>query len=157
MGSHTNDPDPSRRIQRPTDRPMRRRVAIAQAESHVEELGALAELMLGAAWADGTKIAVEVVAIAEQLKSFVDSPSLPEYVSQLMERFEPSTFDVARACAKLRFSDDHDRLGVLKLLARVSGADRVLHPDEEAYLRTVAALIGLDPATLKIQIEDPEG
>lgn len=157
MGSSSQDPDPSRRIQRPSDRPLRRRAIVQDAEHHVRELGALAELMLGAAWADGTKLAVEVVAIAEQLKSFVDAPTLPEHVSQLMERFDPKTFDVAQACARLTFSDDNDRVGVLSLLARVSGADRVLHPDEELYLQKVAALIGLDPTTLRIRIEGDEG
>ena len=153
MGSTPTSADPSRKIQRPSDRPLRRRNASDDAELHVQELGALAQLMLGAAWADGSKLAVEIVAVAEQLKGFVDSPTLPDHVSQLMGRFDPKTFDVAAACAKLRFSDDNDRLAVLSLLARVSGADRVLHPDEERYLMHVATLIGLDPSTLTISID----
>jgi len=151
MGSiPTDNKDACGRIQHPSDRPRRKQRVVAAAEVHVQELGALAQLMLGAAWADGNKAAVEVVAIAEQLKEFVDSASLPEHVSQLMESFEPASFDLAAACAKLRLADDEDRLGVLSLLVRVTGADRVLDPAEEGYLMQVARLLGLDPSRISI-------
>jgi len=152
MGSTPNHGhDPSGRIQRPNDRPRRRKQAVVSSEVHVQELGALAELMLAAAWADGTKVAVEIVAIAEQLKDFVETTSLPEHVSQRMESFEPATFDIAATCAQLVLANDDDRMAVLSLLARVVGADRVLHPAEEAYVMKVAGALGLD--TLKISIQ----
>src|SRR6185295_8362478 len=110
--------DPSGRIQRPSDRPSRRKPISESPEVHVQQLGALAELMLGAAWADGTKLAVEIVAIAEQLKEFVETTSLPDHVAALMERFDPMTFDVAAACKRLRFEANDDRLAVMSLLAR---------------------------------------
>lgn len=151
MGSTPNDGhDP--RIQRPGDRPRRKKQAVETTEVHVQELGALAELMLAAAWADGTKVAVEIVAIAEQLKDFVETTSLPEHVSQLMDRFDPDTFDIAAAVAKLTLATDDDRMAVLSLLARVVGADRVLHPAEEAYMMRVAGALGLDTSTISIQL-----
>ena len=153
MGSTSDQPkDANGRIRRPGDRPRRRKRTVEAVELHVQELAALAQLMLGAAWSDGSKIAVETVAIAEQLKEFVDSPNLPEHVSQVMERFDPDKFDMAAACGRLRLSDDDDRVAVLSLLACVTGADRVLHPGEEAYLLKVAEMIGLDPSTVSIKL-----
>ncbi len=153
MGSTPNDGhDPSGRIQRPFNRPQRKKHTIASTEVHVQELGALAELMLGAAWADGSKIAVEIVAIAEQLKEFVETTSLPEHVSQRMENFDPTRFDIVAGCAQLTLTNDEDRMAVLALLARVVGADRVLHPAEEAYMMQVAAALGLDTSTITIEL-----
>lgn len=150
MGSSTDSRDPSQKIQRPGDRPRRRKSLDAAVENHVAELGALAELMLAAAWSDGDKHAVEVVAIAEQLKEFVDAPTLPDHVSARMERFDPQRFDLAAAVAQLHCETQGDKIGVLTLLARVTGADRVMHPGEVAFLDRVAVAMGLDPAALSI-------
>lgn len=139
-------------IARPSDRPRRRRRLDATAEHHVQELATLGELMLGAAWCDGKKDPVEVVAIAEQLKEFVDHDELPPHVVDRLERFDPATFSLEAACGKLRFEDDADRLGVLKLLARVAGADRRLHAAEMDYLRRFARCAGLDPDSIRIDI-----
>lgn len=140
------------RITHPSDRPRRKKRHVEAPEVHVQELAALGELMLGAAWSDGEKQAVEIVAIAEQLKEFVDSTELPDYVSSRMERFDPATFDVAEACSRLRFESDEDRVGVLSLLARIAGADRVLHPQEMDYLKRFAKAAGLDPDTIRIRL-----
>jgi uncharacterized tellurite resistance protein B-like protein len=139
-------------ITRPSDRPRRKKKTVESPEVHVQELAALGQLMLGAAWSDGDKHAVEIVAIAEQLKEFVDSPELPPHVVDCMDNFDPATFDVAVACKGLRFESDADRLGVLKLLARIAGADRYLHPGEMDYLKRFATAAGLDPESIRIEI-----
>jgi uncharacterized tellurite resistance protein B-like protein len=139
-------------ISRPSDRPRRKHRVVESTETHVFELAAIGELMLGAAWSDGRRDAVEIVAIAEQLKDFVDSVELPPHVVDRLEAFDPATFSVEEACARLRFEDDEDRVGVLKLLARVAGADRHLHPEELAYLKRFATCVGLDPDSIRIEI-----
>jgi uncharacterized tellurite resistance protein B-like protein len=139
-------------IARPSDRPRRKKRVVESIESHVIELGAIGELMLGAAWSDGDRQAVEIIAIAEQLKEFVDMPELPPHVVDRLEAFDPKTFSIEEACSRLRFEDDGDRLGVLKVLARVAGADRHLHPDELVYLKRFAACVGLDPDSIRIEI-----
>ena len=139
-------------IARPSDRPRRKKRAVEAPESHVLELAAIGELMLGAAWSDGRRDPVEIVAIAEQLKDFVDAPELPPYVVNRLEDFDPATFSLEEACGRLRFEDDSDRLGVLKLLARVAGADRHLHEGELAYLKRFARCVGLDPESIRIEI-----
>lgn len=152
MGSISNDKDPQGRIQRPSDRPLRQRRTVETDEVHVQELGALAQLMLGVAWADGSKTAVEIVAIAEQLKEFVETTSLPPHVSNLMGEFDPTTFDPVAACACLHAKSYDDRVAVLSLLARVAGADKVVHPAEDAFLRKVADALGLDGKSLQIKL-----
>ncbi len=142
----------TQRISRPTDRPPRRQVPIGPPEHHVDELSALGELMLGAAWADGDKHPVEVVAIAEMLKEFVGAPNLPAHVIDRFDRFEPNRFDLDTATRRLHAETDADRLAILQLLARVTGADRVLTETELAYLKRVAESLGLDPDLLHVEV-----
>lgn len=140
-------------IRRPNDQRPRRSAAAGDAsEPHVRELAALGELMLGAAYADGVKAAVEIIAIAEQLKEFVAAAALPRHVQHRLEAFDPAAFDPADAVAQLVLKDDRDREAVLTLIARVTHSDRHLHPKEDLYLRQVAGLLGLDPDTIEITI-----
>lgn len=140
-------------IRRPADQRPRRLGESADAgESHVRELAALGELMLGAAYADGVKVAVEIIAIAEQLKDFVAADHLPRHVQQRLESFDPKTFDPARAVGELRLEDDGDKQAVLTLIARVTHSDRHIHPSEQRYLERVATLMGLDPDSLEIKV-----
>ncbi len=121
-------------------------------ESHVEELAVLGELMMGAAYADGEKAGIEVVAICEQLKEFVEADLLPDEVKRRIDRFDPADFDVEAACARLTFSDQDDRLALLQLVATVVGADSVMHADEVGYLNRIAKAVGLDPDNLSITL-----
>jgi uncharacterized tellurite resistance protein B-like protein len=139
-----------RRIIRPHDRP-HQRVRVTD-EARAREVAALAELMLGAAFADGHKEPVEVVAIAEQLKEFVAVDAMPHLVSKRIERFDPATFDVEAACREIAVQTDEERIAILQLVARVIGAKSGLHPAEEVYLRKVAAGLGIDPDSLQIEV-----
>lgn len=139
-----------KRIIRPHDRPELR--VRNPEDAHVREVSALGELMLGAAYADGDKGAVEIVAIAEQLKEFIDIDHVPNLLARRMAHFDPNTFAVEAACAQLRLENQDDRLAVLQLIAKVVGADNILHPAEIAYLRRVAVAIGIDPEQLQLDI-----
>lgn len=132
----------SGRVVRPTSR--------SAVEPHVEQLATIGELMLGAAYADGEKVGVEIVAICEQLKEFVEASLLPSEVRRRLDQFDPAAFDIEAACSKLRFHTDNDRLFLMKLVATVTGADSVVHPSEKNYLDRVAIAVGLDPKSLSI-------
>lgn len=116
------------------------------------ELAALGELMLGAAYADGVKVAVETIAVAEQLKEFVSAADLPPYVADRLGRFDPKAFSIADAVRHINLRDDDDRQAILTLIARVTYSDQVIHPAEKAYLRDVASALGLDPDTITISV-----
>lgn len=140
-----------KRIVRPQDRPLQR--VQNPDDVHAREVAAIGELMLGAAWADGEKGAVEIITVAELLKDFIDVDHIPTLVARRLERFDPKTFDVAAACRELTSTDDSDRLAVLQLVARVIGADSVFHPSEVEYIKRVAVGLGIDPATIQIQVK----
>ena len=139
-----------KRIIRPHDRPEQR--VRNPEDAHAREVSALGELMLGAAYADGEKGAIEIVTIAEQLKEFIDIDNVPHLLARRMEHFDPKTFDIDAACAQLRLSNQEDRLAVLQLIVGVVGADNLLHPAEVTYLRRVAAAVGLDPDLLQLHV-----
>lgn len=122
-------------------------------ETHVEQLATIGELMLAAAYADGEKQGIEVVAICEQLKLFVEAELLPSAVKRRLDHFDPETFDLDTACRRLEVHDDGDRLAIMNLIATVAGADAVMHTAELTYMRRVAAGIGLDPDSLRIDVK----
>jgi len=122
-------------------------------ESHVEQLALIGEIMMGAAYADGEKAGIEVVAICEQLKEFVEADLLPGVVKRRLEHFDPAGFDVEAACRALSFGDEQDRLAIVRLVATVTGADSVMHQSELDYLRRVAQAIGLNPDQLRITVK----
>lgn len=133
----------------PQPRPVRAR-STGELETHVDQLASIGELMMGAAYADGDKAGIEVVAICEQLKEFVEADLLPGEVRRRLDRFDPSTFDLEGACAKLWLPEERDRLALMRLIATVTGADQVMHPGELTYIRRVATAVGLDPDALRI-------
>jgi len=114
----------------------------AALEPHVRQMVAIAELMLGAAHADGTISWPERSAIANVLMSFLGHRELPDAVTSHMQSFDPKSFDVEAACAALSTSTREDRAELLGLVARVTDADALLQAGEENYLRRVAKAIG---------------
>lgn len=122
-------------------------------ESHVEQLSIIGEIMMGAAYADGEKAGIEVVAICEQLKEFVEAELLPSAVKRRLDHFDPATFDVEAACKQLSFGDEQDRLAIVRLVATVTGADSVMYESEVDYVRRVAVAIGLNPDQLRISMK----
>ena len=132
-------------------RPLRSRTP-QPLEAHVEQLALLGEIMMGAAYADGDKAGIEVVAICEQLKEFVEAELLPKAVKRRLDHFDPARFDVEEACEGLAVSDEQDRLAVIRLVATVTGADSVMYEAEVNYLRRVAVALGLNPDQLRISI-----
>lgn len=136
----------------PQRRPVVRAQSMQPLEPHVEQLALIGELMMGAAYADGHKIGIEVVAICEQLKEFVEAELLPTVVRRRLDRFDPAAFDVEAACARLAGGDETDRLAIVRLVATVTGADAVMHAAELAYVERVARAMGLDPSQLRISV-----
>jgi uncharacterized tellurite resistance protein B-like protein len=122
-------------------------------EAHVEQLSIIGEIMMGAAYADGEKAGIEIVAICEQLKEFVEAELLPSAVKRRLDHFDPATFDVEAACKGLSFGDEQDRLAIVRLVATVTGADAVMYESEVDYLRRVAVAIGLNPDQLRISLK----
>lgn len=122
-------------------------------EPHVKQLIAIAQLMLGAAHADGEVAWAERSVIGKTLTDFVGSGALPEAVRAAIEAFDITTFDLRKPCANLILRTSRDRKELLALIARVTDADAVLTRPERAYLGGIARAIGATAAELQEFVE----
>ena len=115
----------------------------------VSQLVAIADLLLGAAHADGTISWAERGAIGRVLAGFVEQDELPQPVRDRIQRFDPDEHDIARAVSRLTVKTSRDRKELLALVSRVVDADAELVANEESYLRNLAAAIGATEAELE--------
>lgn len=120
----------------------------APVEAHVGQLAAIAEILLGAAYADGKASVSEHSALAAVLTGFFGHKDLPEAVRARIQSFDPKAFDLATALQRLTVKTPDDRVQLLGLVSRVVDADARLAKGEEDYLRKLAGLIGATPEEL---------
>lgn len=125
----------------------------ASMEPHVRQLIAIAELMLGAAHADGKVDWAERSAIGKTLTDFVGQGQLPQQVRDAIEAFDIATFDLRKPCADLVLCTSRDRKELLALVSAVTDADAVLTRPERAYLGGIARAIGATEAELQEFVE----
>lgn len=111
-------------------------------EIHVRQLCAIAEILLGVAYADRRFEADEYDVIREILTTFTHLDELPSSVVDAVSSFEAETFDLREAIERLEVSDDN-RLPLLRMILRVADADRVRAPEEQHYFHAVARRIGV--------------
>ncbi|MEZ4265748.1 MAG: TerB family tellurite resistance protein [Myxococcota bacterium] len=104
---------------------------------------ALADLLLGAAYADGSFDGSERQAIEEVLGDRVGLP-LPAALAQHIAAFDPATLDLDVAVARLDLRGAADRRGLLALVASVTDADDIHDMAEDAYLNRLADAAGAD-------------
>lgn len=121
----------------------------ATLETHVRELATLAEIMLGAAYADGRATWPERSAIAAQLAGFLGHKELPDAIVARIQAFDPATFDLEAACRALNVKTPDDRVQLLALVARITDADARLNRGELTYLQRVASIVGATPEELE--------
>jgi len=115
----------------------------------ISQLSAIADLLLGAAHADGHVDWAERSAIARVLAGFVEQDDLPAEVRERVQAFDPAQHDIAAAVARLTVKTRRDRLELLALVSRVVDADAELRPEEVGYLRRVADAIGASEEELE--------
>lgn len=102
---------------------------------------ALADLLMGAAYADGSFDGTEAQVIEQVLGTLVGLP-LPDALRERVIAFDPRGLDVEAAVAVLAPQGAADRRGLLALLASVTDADDIHHMAEDAYLNRVADAAG---------------
>lgn len=119
-------------------------------EPHVAQIAVLAQVLLGAAHADGFYAVTEAIAITHILARFVDLEPLPQPVRDAMRDFDHATFDLEAACRHLTVATPEDRRELLDLVSRVVDADDVVHAREGNYLRRLARAIGASPAEVGV-------
>ncbi len=102
---------------------------------------ALADLLLGAAYADGAFDGSERQAIERVLGERVGLP-LPAALADHVARFDPAALDLPAAVARLGLRGAADRRGLLALVASVTDADDLHDLSEDTYLNELADAAG---------------
>ncbi len=115
----------------------------------------LADLLMGAAYADRKIDGRELETVRAKLRAWLEVDTLPDDVKEHLEEFDPEAFNLEGTAALLRFEDAAQSRKVLELVVAVHEADDELDLDEDAYLRDLAKAMGLDESNysdLKLEI-----
>lgn len=115
---------------------------MAKYQPDIDTLKAMADVLLGAAYADGHHDEDERATVRAILSDVLNRTRLGRRLEAHMEAFDPATFDVREACKRLSLPTPEDRRLILSMIAEVTDADDVHHLDEDAYIRVVAEAIG---------------
>lgn len=130
-------------------------------EFDIEELKRIADILMGAAYADGVHEIVEAAAIRRVLAELVGGGVLPEAVAQRLEAFDIAAFRLEEACAQLEMGLPSRRRRLLQLVAQVTESDEVHDFDETDYILRVAKCIGASREeyaglTVDVRVDDPD-
>jgi uncharacterized tellurite resistance protein B-like protein len=103
----------------------------------------VADLMMGAAYADAKLEGAEKATIRRLLREILAVSSLPMDLDVHIDSWKPDGFDVSKASAA--FADDPAPMKrqLLDLLSAVHAADEEFDLAEDAYLRQVGLAMGL--------------
>lgn len=128
----------------------------------METLGAMADVLLGAAYADGQRDEDERAVVRAILCDMLNRSRLGAVLEARLEAFDPARFDVREACRRLSLPTAGERRLLLSMVAEVTDADGAHHLDEDAYIRVVAEAIGasreeFDDLTVEVVSVEPAG
>ncbi len=110
----------------------------------IEQTKGLAELLMGAAYADGVYDGHEAEAIGDILRGLFPHEELPVEVTSHLATFDIDDFDLTNTCASMEPLGEEAKHKLLGLLSRVTDADGVHDLAETEYLHEVAQAFGLD-------------
>lgn len=120
---------------------------------------AIADLLLGAAYADGVRKGEELQAVRDLLKDVLQKKQLPEAIEKRIAIFAPGDFDLAETARELASSDAAGKRRLLELVAAVRDADDELDVAEDEYLVALARALGMKESEyrdLKLEYEVEE-
>ncbi len=108
-----------------------------------KRIGAIADLLMGAAHADQELSTRESKKVRELLCALVRKPELGAELDRRIDDFSPSEFDLTHAAAI--FADDATdvKRHLLALVGSLCHADGVLAFDEDTYVYEVAAALSM--------------
>jgi uncharacterized tellurite resistance protein B-like protein len=113
----------------------------------VEQLCHIADLLIGAAYADQRFTGQEREKIKEMLMEL--SGGIPKEVLEHIRGFDAKAFDAAQTAGAFRESPALTKRRLLELIAAVHEADEELDLDENEYLIAVAKALGMSEADYK--------
>ena len=104
----------------------------------------VAELLLGAANADGEFDGHEAETIGDILRSLVSGEALPSQVTSHLAQFDVDELDVETSAAPLLALSEESREAILHLVVKVVDADEVHDMAEDHYIKQVANALDVD-------------
>lgn len=109
----------------------------------------IADLLMGAALADQHLDGREYEAVKQLLAKAMRRKSVPAALEQRLKNFKASKFDAIDTVKKLRLTSAKEKRNLLELIAKVHDSDDLWDFDEDAYLRKIAAALGVDESVYK--------
>lgn len=114
-----------------------------------ERILAIADLLLGAACADGTRSGDEDVVVEKLLADLIGSAALPAEVRAHLRAFDPKSIDPAKVAASLADDSAVGKRKLVELVAAVRDADESIDLAEDDYLRAVGRALGIPDEEMK--------
>lgn len=120
---------------------------------------AVADILLGAAYADGTGDGSEILAVRDLLKEVTGDAELPPELEKRVSTFSPKSFDLEKSAGTVKAAGKLTPRKVLELCATIRDADEEIDLAEDDYIKKVGKAFGLaekDYAdlTLDYDVED---
>jgi tellurite resistance protein len=106
-------------------------------------LYALADILLGAAYADGSFSEDEQIEVGARLIKAMGGSVLTNDLETRVAIFDPVSFDLADALGRLGVDDMRERAVLLADVAAVIAADGEIEAEERSYLWRLAGMLGL--------------
>lgn len=110
-----------------------------------DRIGTIADLFLGAVYADARFVEDEKRAVRKLLSELIVRPELPIELEQRIEAFDPDRFDLLATARDFANDPPMNRRRLLELVAQLCVADGELDLEEDEYLHRLARALGMQP------------
>lgn len=122
-----------------------------------DRIDVITDLLMGAAYADGTLEGREEAAVRRLLGELLDGATLPPETDARIAGFDRRGFDLKAAAAHFAADSAERKRKLLELVVAVRDADDVFDTDEDDYMTALAQALGMkreEYADLALEIEE---
>jgi len=106
---------------------------------------AVADILVAAALADGGVDRKERQALFRLLKDFLSVESLPSWLEQRLLKFDPDSFDLNQAAARLADLSSDEKRHVLEMVRALCDSNDAYDLEEERFMIALTFALGLEP------------
>jgi uncharacterized tellurite resistance protein B-like protein len=121
-----------------------------------DRIGPIADLFLGALYADHRFEEEEKRAVRRLLCDLICRPELPPELEQRIEAFDPEKFDLVATAQDFARDPPMNRRRLLELVAQLCVADGELDFEEDEYLHRLARALEMTPVEYEDIVLDYE-
>lgn len=121
-----------------------------------DRIGVIADIFLGAMYADRRFADSEKAAVRRLLCDLIVRPELPPELEQRIATFDPARFDLAAAARDFASDPPMNRRRLLELVAQLCMCDGELDLEEDEYLHALARALEMRPSEYEDIVLDYE-